>query len=487
MTRPFAATIRTAKKGIPMHSRALLVCLACLVGFSEARADKFKFDFTGYVASDLRFVIDKQIVTKGDGLVFYRNDNIIRLRLEGKYGSVIGVADVRLFFTGFSRSTTIEGLAQREKLDPFHIELDAAYIAINDFIIKDLELTFGRKVITWGAADIFNPTDNLVPDDLADPIKFGENIANNLVQLKYSPKPYFNLALVFVPVFRAAQLPPWAKLGFQDPKLINIKEAEVRKAIDDLLVLQSTVFKDAAVNYTTQVNLPTTKANNGMMGVKISSTIGDFDLSLSYFIGRDDLPLATEVTATLKNENGVNSIDTHVKLEFPRMQVIGFDIEADLSFLWNIGFRAELAWFFPQRMPIKFTFPFVGVKEGTQVSGHAFWKLTVGLDYTFTKWLYVQVMALRGFIDEFGHGNQHWYIVAGTDFKFWSDKILLRIFTVVDVERGSAILYPELKIKAWTATELILGALLYLGKHDSKFGHPVSGPGQVFMRAKVQF
>ncbi|MCA9520951.1 MAG: hypothetical protein KC609_08255 [Myxococcales bacterium] len=470
----------------------LCLWLALLTLPLSARATKLRFDFDGYVASDLRFVVDKRIVGDNDGLVFYRNENVLRLKLEGTYGNVKGVADIRLFARGFSNTFTIGDLSVREKLDPFHIEIDSAYVSINDFFVKNLEIVVGRKIVSWGAADIFNPTDNINPDDLEDPLKFGENIANNIVQIKYTPSKYFNLEVVWVPVFRAAQVPPWTIIGFDDPKLINIRPRDVKEKVFNFYDLRQGLAAKGAVFLTNgRVFLPKTSAANSMVGTKISSTVGTFDLSLSYFYGRDDLPLPRRATATIGTSSDGNAeITTDVELEFPKMQVFGFDISGDLTFLWNIGFRAEFALFLPERRRMVFAFPIVGDSEATIVPSTPFWKMTIGLDYTFTSWLYMQVMVLRGFIDEFGHGNMQWYVVLGADMKFFNDKLLFRLFAVMNAEDASTILYPQITLKPWNNMELAVGALIYIagkGGSDSKFGHPVAGPGQVFLQAKFQF
>lgn len=188
--------------------------------------------------------------------------------------------------------------------------------------------------------------------------------------------------------------------------------------------------------------------------------------------------------------DGKSEITTNIELEFPKMQVFGFDISGDLSFLWNIGFRAEFALFLPERRTMVFDLPIVGRLDSTIVPSTPFWKLTVGLDYTFTSWLYMQLMVLRGFIDEFGHGNMHWYVVLGADMKFLNDKLLFRLFAVMNAEDASTILYPQLTLRPWNNMELAFGALVYIagkGGRESKFGHPVAGPSQVFMQAKFQF
>ena len=60
-------------------------------------------------------------------------------------------------------------------------------------------------------------------------------------------------------------------------------------------------------------------------------------------------------------------------------------------------------------------------------------KLTVGMDYTFTKWLYANVQYLYGFVDEFGIDFLHSYLVGDLDFKPFGESYLLRLAGVVKV------------------------------------------------------
>ena len=238
-----------------------------------------------------------------------------------------------------------------------------------------------------------------------------------------------------------------------------------------------------------------------------------------------------------------------------------------------IGYRLEVGVFLPQevdltllqsgtilgREPEKEPYKDHRQGDGPQplvVEQTPFAKWVFGLDYTFNRHLYVNVQWVHGFPDEFGAGdfiNEGWsvrkghadganvsevlacayfgndenckktatewlrprlgdYLVLGVDFRFLSDKALLRLFTIWDMsgvreerwddavgdrvpthhnmfsaEGFSAVIYPEFRYNFGNGLELGAGALLMLGKEHTKFGDPATGGSQVWTRARFSY
>ncbi len=240
-----------------------------------------------------------------------------------------------------------------------------------------------------------------------------------------------------------------------------------------------------------------------------------------------------------------------------------------------IGYRLELGVFFPQEVTIGLytTTDILGepageysYKEHRQDNGWRpavvndtpFTKWVVGLDYTFNRYLYVNAQWVHGFPDEFGAGDwitEGWavrkgtvsmerkdvpdlvvcallgqaescgktvtelmrprlgdYLVLGVDFRFMSEKALLRLFTIWDLsgiheekwdavakkrvrthhnmfsaQGFSAVIYPEFVYNFGNGLELGAGALLMLGKDHTKFGDPATGGSQVWTRARFSY
>ena len=117
---------------------------------------------------------------------------------------------------GFSDLKDLDSTTLRDRVDPYYLELNAAYVDINN-LVKGLDLRIGRQVVPWGAADKFNPVSNLNSLDLSDPLQFGRALANNMIRIDYTPLGDLTFTGVVVPVFRPAQLPRTAPLALLDP------------------------------------------------------------------------------------------------------------------------------------------------------------------------------------------------------------------------------------------------------------------------------
>ena len=51
----------------------------------------------------------------------------------------------------------------------------------------------------------------------------------------------------------------------------------------------------------------------------------------------------------------------------------------------------------------------------------------------------------------------------------------------------TAVLFPQIVWAVWDATELSVGAFVFLGPSDSKFGDPAAGATELFLKAKFTY
>jgi hypothetical protein len=186
-----------------------------------------------------------------------------------------------------------------------------------------------------------------------------------------------------------------------------------------------------------------------------------------------------------------------------------------------------------------------------------FGKWAVGLDYTFFENLYINLQWVHGLPDEYGAGDFITegytvreggvtlptgevftdciglnvrtrdgttcareilkprigdYVVIGLDVRLLQQKLLLRLFTIFDVngvwetyydralgervkihhsmftEEGfGAVIYPEVNYNFGNGLDLGLGALVQLGNDNSKFGDPAAGGSIVWGRTRFAF
>ena len=185
------------------HLRFVFTILA-LVLFSKPSFAKIELDWGAFVEADIRMAFGSRVdqprliwnrATLGADLVVDLVPN--RLRFVG---------DLQFTWTGFSEDTDFAGLTQRANVSPWFIESTAVYVEALD-ILPGLDLRVGRQIVQWGAADMFNPTNNLNSLNLEDPLKFGEVRANQMIRLDWGIGDNFIFTGVWVPVFEPALLP----------------------------------------------------------------------------------------------------------------------------------------------------------------------------------------------------------------------------------------------------------------------------------------
>ncbi|MBN1771646.1 MAG: hypothetical protein JXB32_10315, partial [Deltaproteobacteria bacterium] len=212
-------------------ARGVAVPAAFVVLSFSATASADDPTFYGQVATDFRAALvgDEQ----GD-LVW--NLNIAELGVKQRLNPHIRYElDLRVNFDGLAFASAdhpLQDLTNALELDAFWLESDAAYVSIRD-IFDGFDVVFGRQIVTWGAADRFRPTNNLNPDDMYDPTRFGITQANEMVRLMWSsPEGGLMLEAVVIPVFRPARLPRSAPAAISDPHAeVNLVEPEVEAAL----------------------------------------------------------------------------------------------------------------------------------------------------------------------------------------------------------------------------------------------------------------
>ena len=521
------------------RSIQFIVALAALTTLAaSARAALPEFSYRGYVSSDARFSVPGYFekADTGDHPRFLRNETEANLRVDMRAGRhVKAVLDATLVFTGKRDDQALTDLGLRSKVDPFRLESDAAYVVFRDLGLDGLDLSVGRMILPWGAGDQFNPTRNLNALDLEDRLMFGAGMANQMIVLDWAPGWYvegeedtifdeLTFQLAVVPVFRGAMLPESSQIAFSAPKYARTRYHS--QLMSDLFDLQEAFdTRGGSLSFDVETANPSTHFRNVQMGAKMGFHLLGVDLSFSYYRGFDDVvqPEAVYVDdVTLPEGSSLSGADllsivqnlcpdgvgclqgtdvhTKIRVGYPRIQVAGFDMATSLDFLGGLGLWTEIAFVFHDDLKLQVRKPaaIVQMQSGSgvypaetvyaieQESGW-FIKSVVGIDYSLTSWWYVNVQYLHGFIDEFGWDYLDDFIVAGSDFKLLSERLLIRLFALFCIQDQSAVVYPQISGRVWDGMELTLGALLYFGDEDSDFGTPLTGSSTVFLRAKYAF
>jgi hypothetical protein len=404
-----------------------------------------QLNWSGMIQTDIRFRVNDVSVGKwynrqdaGPGIS--RNDNLFRLKLVADAGRFAGVAEIDFSYYGFSLGLEgFEDIYRQELVDAFRIEARAAYIQANDLLVEGLDLRIGQQVIAWGVGDQFNPTNVINAPDVEDPLLFGEQLANVMVKLDYSPKGNFVFSAVMVPVFRPALLPRTAPLGLSFSERLPFTNQALRFRVhtENWFVAQTQGYP-TAVDGATLIT-PDFSLNNIQWAARMAGNVAGHDLALMFYYGRSPIPQSFISVAKLDNRARCNPIDptdcingtvaTTTGLYFPRFWMLGFNATGELpnplslisKKIKGIGYRLEFGMFFPQAVSTaviqqnldfggglslpsgEYAYP--GGQRPTSVASTPFPKWVLGLDYTFTSDVYLNVQWVHGMVNEFGAGG----------------------------------------------------------------------------------
>ena len=389
-----------------------------------------EIDLSGFVKVDKRFIVS-------DGVS--NGDTYGRVRAEAKYDIT---AD---FFTLVSSEIRyydfplLEDLPSTDEIEsdyPLDILLWEAYFEFSQFISENLDIKIGKQRIAWGAADKFNPTDNLNPNDLTDFLDFEAKIPSPALKASY----YLGdstITGVWVPLFEPALLPRGGTAFF-------LGQVPAR------------------------VEVPKKTFENGMFALKLSGTVFNLDYSLSYFKGFDDIPIEFDNSDRLE-------------MGFPEMQVAGFDFAGEFR---SVGFWGEMALFFPEE-----------IKSGPDVilPDDPYLKYTFGADYTFKNGIYLEAQYVHGFFTEKGRGNLSDFLIGKIERKFLNDDLKLELSGGLEAKEANSIkdsygtlLGPEISYRPMDNLELAMGAYLFGGKSGTLLGS-LKDQDQIYFEATFSF
>ena len=421
---------------------------------SMATASEPEIDFSGRFQTDLRFR-----VTEINNNPWYsptpyqpevvRNQNIFKGRVEATSGKFSGVAELDFVMIGTPDLVTgLDALSSRRTLDPFRIEAHAMYIEARDLFVKGLDFRIGQQLVQWGVGDQFNPTNTLNANDVEDPLLFGEQQANLMALLEYTPGGgNWTFSGVLIPIFRPALVPQSGVLALADVARLPFTDADLRYRVHSEREMAKGGFNTPTVVGNVQPLLPKAALENMQYAFRIGGWVGGQDIGLSYHRGFSDVPQAVathtvqDTTRRCNPDDEEECIDgllyNQVELTFPRMHVAGLNMAGEFNPLgWihrsiqPIGYRLEVAVIVPESTEIALTndpleFGFITQPEGEYDYGYAdgrrpltldnrpFAKWVLGLDYTFGRHVYVNAQWVHGTFDEFGAGDfiQEGYVV----------------------------------------------------------------------------
>jgi hypothetical protein len=422
----------------------------------------------GYVQTDIRLFLQNENR-------FYWNENRLILKIEAAptdRAHIFSEFWIRSF--GFPKVNTSSDLMQQEKdkVSPWSLLFREVYIDLYGFLLPDLDIRIGLQRIAWGTADKFNPTDNLNPDDLEDIWDFGQHLGSNSIKLSYYAGDY-TLTAVFNPIFTPATLPikEWAE-AFSPP--MELPPGFMLRNLNDQVVTPENNLKESS-----------------MFGFKIAKNFWDYDFSLSYFYGRDDIPLVRSITFTTADTFGL--VDASLELVYPRLQVIGLDVAGIFG---NFGIWGESAIYFPDKVYINTDFSDLGMGnlKSVALDNKLYFKYVVGLDYNFKSGWYINVQYLHGFIHERESEKLQDYLIFALERKVLNDKLkIIPIGGGIEIKdltkigsNYALILNPEVSYFPYDNAEINFGFRILEGEKGTTFGR-VKDNDEVYLRVRYSF
>jgi len=387
---------------------------------------------------------------RGGKSEFGENEMTISLDLES-----------RLRFQSTIKTQLI--LSDFPKRSECSLKLREAYVNYPGFLWDKLDLCAGRQRIVWGTAGKIRPTDNLNPDDLSDPMNFGEKMPTNSVRATYSLNEFTSVTGILLPTFTPATLtednPPTRPIA-------SLPWAATMKKMKEGLAL------------------PEEESADPMYAFKLQSRSFGYHVSLSYFQGRDDIPIIKDITLHDVDSTTTNS---YVDMVYPRIKVIGGDLAGRIGELEVWG---EVGYFIPEKMAQETLLP-TGASTN-EILEHPYFKYTVGGEHTFSNGVYLSGEFCHGFSDERGEDLSN-FLLARVEKRLFHDKVEL-IFPItleIDLERKndpvpSSVISPEIVYHPTNAAEFRLGCYLIEGEEDSKFGQ-FRENDEVFLRFIYSF
>ncbi len=430
-------------------SLGLLCCLPAAAVWAGESGTALPLELSGALEINQQLGLNKDQRNK---YLDYKNLNILDLKAKSVYeGKATAVGEMRIKHTGFDQSRNLDEIGDRTSAEPTQIELKEGYIDYKDFLLEKLDVKVGKQRIAWGTADGINPTDNLNPKNLENPIEFKERLAVNSLKATYYAGPV-TVTGVYVPLFVPAVFPsalaPTGKLNS---------------------ALEGTPLAGRPVTLTETVVLPENDHENSIAAAKAAWKLLDYDMSLSYLYGRDDLPSVTRVSVM---PTVTGTVDVEARLQYARMNVVGYDFSGSLG---DIGVWGEVAYYMPEKMETE-TYVMGRPTSVTTVLDEPYTKYVIGGDYTLPEGWYMNVQFVHGFFTEHCHDLRN-YVVAQLEKKFFDDVLKVTLkggLDVTDMQVGSAQngYMPNLEVsyKPIDNTEVILGAMVLDGPENTTLG-----------------
>lgn len=322
--------------------------------------------------------------------------------------------------------------------------------------LKDIDVTVGKQVISWGTADGINPTSTISPIgfSLTDSQIKGQPIL--AAQATYYGD-NFDLTGVLVPMFVPLQLSDFASLvdGEMVDEIKNLKVA-----------------------------LPPNELASMEWAIRYATYLSGYDLQASYFHGWEDIP-ALVAKFTVDPATMLPSMD--LEGNYRRVSVVGLATTGVLS---DFGVWAEGAYVIPEKLNLDPSSPMEPPKLALSPN-KPYVQAVVGADHTLDSGIYAQAQYVyygSGLLTMPYNTDLTQEIKPGhylsNHFSYSLDiKNSVDLTSLVNLRDKTAALMPTYTYSMTQATSLKLGVAAFVGSK----GEFSEFPTQISVQLKTVF
>lgn len=319
-------------------------------------------------------------------------------------------------------------------------DLKQAYI---DFYSDWFTVRFGRQLMTWGKADEMNPTDILNPQDMS--IILEEKIIRKIGLFAVKTNWFFcdmELETIWKPEFESMRIPePGSRWGF---------------------------FSIPGVTEIPAPDYPDDDLDKTEWGLKLSRTVSQFDLAVTWFDGWDNI-FTPEFTRDPQTQQ-----DELTRLSFHRTKMFGGAFAGSIS---TVGIWGEGAYFLTE--------DHAGVKRNIK---NPYFQYVIGSDYTFFDGLRINIQYLQEVATKIDDSEERGLeddmisrlglaiplrqaLTGRVELRFGSGAAhAVEIFGIYDLDNDGYLMGPKLTLSPEDAVNIEIGASIFNGSGNSLFG-----------------
>ncbi|MDD3803515.1 MAG: hypothetical protein PHW02_03890 [bacterium] len=347
-------------------------------------------------------------------------------------------AGTDLFFDFQKGISDMSDLSEKGSFPETRISLDETYLSIKRFPVSFIDISVGRQKVTVGEGDVVSPVDIVCPDDLSDPLTFGDKVAKEILSV-YAYAFNTEFALHYSPVFA--------------PSLLFENFIDLNEQFRGVDYINDTVKLPSGI-----------KESSDIFAV-LSGDVSSASFSVFYGYTRTHTPLPENVTVEMVS---LTSARADLEFFFPRMQTGGFSISLSAG---EVGLWGDFSANYVSQTEYTIDLSDVGrgVIDTFSMKSKYFFNCLLGMDYTFPGGFYMNIQYAHGMRGEYGEEMMHDYIFVGTRLPLFNEKIVAEplnmSYEISDFDmitkRGAIVAYPKITLKSMDNLE-ISAALIYV-------------------------